>query len=63
MDSIANPKVKPMKEGRVGAHSLAHNTLGIEGRVGAPGWGLEKMTSNSITHTDLHKTNNKLISA
>ncbi len=47
----------------VGARSLARNTLGVEGRVGALGHGLGRMTSKSITHTDLHKLNNKLVSA
>jgi len=28
-----------MEEQRVGAHSMACNTLGVEGRVGIPGWG------------------------
>jgi len=28
-----------MEEQRVGAHSMARNTLGVEGRVGIPGWG------------------------
>jgi hypothetical protein len=31
--------------------------------IGVPGWGLGKMTSKLITHTDLHKLNNKLVSA
>jgi len=34
MDSIANPKVKIVEEG-IGAHSLARNTLGVEGRARA----------------------------
>jgi hypothetical protein len=50
------------KEG-VGVHNLAHNTLGVEGRVGASGWGLGQVTSGSIIHTNLHKPNNKLVSA
>jgi hypothetical protein len=37
--------------------------LGVEGHVGAPGWGLGRLTSNSIIHTDLHKPNNELVSA
>ncbi len=32
-------------------------------RAGALGWGLGRLTSNSITHTDLHKPNNKLVCA
>jgi len=29
---------KIIEKGGVGAHSLAHNTLGVEGHVGALGW-------------------------
>jgi hypothetical protein len=60
---ITNPKVKTTKGKGVGERSLAHNTSRVEGCVGAPGWGLERMTNNSITHTNLHKLNNKLVSA
>jgi hypothetical protein len=60
MDSTANPKV--ITEGKgVGAHSLAHSTLGVERHAGLPRWVLRKLTSNSITYTDLHKPNNKLV--
>jgi hypothetical protein len=31
-------EVKTTEEQRVGAHSLARNTLGVEGRAGASGW-------------------------
>jgi hypothetical protein len=61
MDSTANPKVETMKR-RVGANSLVHSTLGLEGHARAPGWGLARMISKSITHIDLHKPNNKLVS-
>jgi len=47
----------------VGAHSLVCSTLGVEGCVGALGWGLGRLTSRSIIHMDLHKPNNKLVSA
>jgi hypothetical protein len=60
MDLIANPKMKTMERG-VGAHSLVHSTLEVEGRVGALGCGLGRLTSKSITHTDLHKLNNQLV--
>jgi hypothetical protein len=63
MDSTANPKVKTTEEEGVGAHSLIQNTLGVEGRARALGSGLGRFTSNSITHMDLHKPNNKLVSA
>jgi len=51
-----------MEGQRVGAHSLACSTLGVEGHVRAPGWGLGMVMSKSMTHTDLHKPNNKLVS-
>ncbi len=63
MDSIVSPKVKTTEGEGVGPRSLARSTLGVEGRVEAPGWGLGIMTSKSITHTDLHKSNNKLVNA
>ncbi len=47
----------------VRARSLARSTSGVEGRVGALEWGLGKLTSNSIIHTDLHKPNNMLVNA
>jgi len=37
MDLTVSPKLKTMERKGVGARSLAHNTLGVEGRVGAPG--------------------------
>jgi hypothetical protein len=53
--------VKIAKGKGVGACSLVHNTSRVEGRAGATGWGLRRLTINSITHTDLHKPNNKLV--
>ncbi len=41
MDSIASPNVKIVKGKGVGACSLARNTLGVEGHVGALGWDQE----------------------
>jgi hypothetical protein len=63
IDSTANPKVKTMEGERVRAHSLTHNTLGVEGCAGVLKWGLGSVTSKSITHMDLHKPNNKLVNA
>jgi len=63
MDSTLSLKVKTMKREQVGVRSLARNTLGVEGCVGAPRWGIARLTSNSITHVDLHKPNNKLVNA
>jgi hypothetical protein len=63
MDSTVSPKVKTTKGEGFEMHSLAHNTLGVKGRAGALGWGLRRMTSKSITHTDLQKPNNKLVNA
>jgi hypothetical protein len=56
-------KVKIIKGEGVGARSLAHNTLGVEGCVGALGWGIRLMKSGSTIHMDLHKPNNKLVNA
>jgi hypothetical protein len=61
MGSTANPKVKTTEGEGVGAHSLAHSTLGVKGRARAPRWGLGEVTSKLITHMDLHKPNNKLV--
>jgi hypothetical protein len=44
-------------------HSLTYNTLSVKRCVGAPGWGLGRVTSASIIHTNLHSSNNKLVSA
>jgi hypothetical protein len=63
MDSTASPKVKTMEREGIGAHSLVHDTSRVKERAGAPGWGLGRLTSNSITHTNLHKPNNKLVNA
>ncbi len=63
IDAIASPKVKTTEGQGVGAHSLAHDILGVEGRVRTLGWGLRQLTSRSIIHMDLHKPNNKLVSA
>jgi hypothetical protein len=37
--------------------------LGVEGRAATLGWGLRRLISNSIIHMDMHKPNNKLVSA
>jgi hypothetical protein len=50
MDSTLSPKVEIPEGKGVGACSLARSTLGVEGRAGAPRWGLRKLISNSITH-------------
>jgi len=58
-----SPKVKTAEGQRIEAHSLTHSTSGVDGCVGALGWGLGRVTSGSIIHMDLHKPNNKLVSA
>jgi len=63
MDSTTSPKVKTTEREVIGACSVAHSTSGVEGHVGAPRWGLGRLKSNSITYTDLHKSNNKLVNA
>jgi hypothetical protein len=42
--------MKTVEEQGVGACSLVRNILGVEGRVGAPGWGLGRVTSISYSH-------------
>jgi len=63
MDPIVSPMMTTTEGEGVGACSLAHNTYGVEEHVGALGWGLGKLTSKLITYMDLHKPNNKLVSA
>jgi hypothetical protein len=63
MDSTMNPKVKTMEGKGVGVRSLTCNTSKVERRVGVLGWGLRRLISNSIIHTDLHNSNNKLVGA
>jgi len=47
----------------VGVCSLVHSISEVEGRVGAlKGLGF-RLINNSIIHMDLHKQNNKLVSA
>jgi hypothetical protein len=61
MDSIASPKMKIVEGEGIGVRSLVRNPSGVEGPVGAPGWGLGRLTRKSITHMDLHKPNKKLV--
>jgi len=63
MDSTTNPKVTTMEGKGVAVRSLARNISRVKGHVGAPRWRLKRLTSKSITHTDLHKPNNKLVIA
>jgi hypothetical protein len=56
-------KVKIVKGSRIGARSLARNTFEVKGHAWTPRWGVGRMTSNSITHKDLHNPNKKLVSA
>ncbi len=63
IDSIASPKVKITELEGVEVCFLTCSILGVEGRAGALGWGLGRVTSGSIIHMDLHKPNNKLVSA
>jgi len=58
-----SPNVKTSKGEGVGVHYLACSISRVEGCVGASGWGLGRLISNSITHMDIHRPNNKLVSA
>jgi hypothetical protein len=62
MDSTLSPKVKTLEGKGVGAHSLVRNTSKVKGHVGALGQGIGRLLNKTITHTDLHKPNNKLVS-
>jgi hypothetical protein len=62
MDSTSSPKVKTLEKKGVGARSLVCNTLRIKGHVGVLGQGIGRLMNKKITHTDLHKPNNKLVS-
>ncbi len=59
----ANPKVKTIKKQGVRVCFLVRSTSRVEGHVGALRWGLGQMTNRLIIHSDLHKPNNKLVSA
>jgi hypothetical protein len=60
MDSTMNPKGERIRNwGTV----LGSQHFRGRGGIGVPGWGLGRMTSKLITHTNLHKLNNKLVSA
>ncbi len=56
-------KMKTMKDERVGVRSLVHNILRVKEHVKVMKWVLGRGTSGSIIHTNLHKLNNKLVSA
>ncbi len=62
-DSNVNSKMKTTKEEGVRICSLARNTSKVEECVGPLGWGLKRMMSKLIIHTDIHKLNNKLVNA
>jgi hypothetical protein len=51
------------KEKELEVHSLVHNTSKVKRACRNSRWGLKQMTSKSIIHMDLHKSNNKLVNA
>jgi len=62
MDSITSPKVKITNGERVGARSLVHSTLGVEGRVGAPRWDLDEWQAiHLFTQTSTNQTTSCLV--
>ncbi len=63
MDSTMKLKMKTTQGEGVGGRSMACNISGVDGCAGAWRWGLGRLISKSITHTDLHKPNNKLVNA
>jgi hypothetical protein len=62
-DLNVSPKVETSKEKGIGVHSLACSTLGVKGHAKVLGWGLGWIKSGLIIHMNLHKLNNKLVSA
>jgi hypothetical protein len=64
MDSITSPKGENNRRIRSwGMLPGLQHFGGVEGHVKASIWGLKRVIKKSIIHTDLHKPNNKLISA
>jgi hypothetical protein len=62
-DSRASFLARTFASPRLGCEPKARvTTLRVEGCVGAPKWGLGRVISESIIHTNLHKPNNKLVS-
>jgi hypothetical protein len=55
--------VKIVEGEEVRVRSLARNISRVKGHVKALGWGLAKLTSNSIIYTNMHKPNHKSVSA
>jgi hypothetical protein len=56
-------KMKIMEKKWLGGCSLIHNTSGVERHVEGLKLGQGRMTSESVIHVNLHKLNNKLVSA
>ncbi len=61
MDSTVSPKLKTAKEKELGR---APQLAALRGQKGVLNFkmGLGRLTSNPLTHTDLHKPSNKLVS-
>jgi hypothetical protein len=55
--------MKTMEERVEGCSLICSIGGGEDGRARSLGWGLEQMTNGSTIHTNLHKLNNKLVSA
>jgi hypothetical protein len=62
-DSNASSKMKTTEKEKIEICSLICNASRVDGHVGAPRCGLGRMTSESIIHANLHKPNNKFVSA
>ncbi len=55
-------KWETTEKGGVRAHSLAHSTLRLDGRVGAPGWDQDELTSFTHSHRPAQNSH-KMVSA
>jgi hypothetical protein len=63
IDLAMSPKGENNKRINSWGTLLSLHHFGDRRDVEVPKWGLGRVTSKSITHTDLHKLNNKLVSA
>jgi len=63
MDLAASLKKKTTEGKKVGAHSLARNTSKGRRACWSSRMGPGRLISKSLTHMNLHKPNNKLVSA
>jgi hypothetical protein len=62
MDSTTNLKGENSGRIRSWGKFFGMQHFGVEGHAGTSIWGLGRVKSKSIIHTNMHKPNNKLVS-